>query len=309
MSAMDSSDKKVAIVAETVIGTINATPAFLVLRDESTVGNLTAPFGESPERSNDRMLRSTYKQVHTLPKKISMPFAPDAALDVLLAAALMGTWATNALKNASTIQSFTIEEVFGAPTATPGPWLRSKGVSVDQMSLNFDLNKDGELVFSCMGLTEATDTAAITGATYAAPTQYEPITPIDVVVNSFCGLTPKMQSMAFTLKNNLRQIYNWGSADVAKNGLGSFRVDVQAVFYFESLAQYTALTAGTLGVLDITCGGISGHKYQIVLPNVKISNPQLSDPGNDGDVTLTCSLSALYDTATTAAITIARLVA
>jgi hypothetical protein len=306
---MDSSDKKVAIISEVTPGTTPATPAFLTLREESTTGNLNAPFGESTERSNDRMLRSTFKQLHTLPKKISMPFAPDAALDVLLSALMMNTWATNALKNGSALQAFTLEEVFNAPLASPGPWLRSRGMSVDGLTLQLDNNREGSMTFDCVGMTEATDTAAISGATYAAPTQYEPITPIDVSVNTFFGLTPKMMSLQLTVKNNLRQIYSWGSPDVAKIGLGSFRVNATAVFYFEALAQYTALTAGSLGTLDMTCGGVTGHKYQIVLPNAKISNPQFSDPGNDGDITLTCNLSALYDSGTSAAMTIARAVA
>ena len=150
---MDSSNKKVAFVPEVTPGTTPATPSFLIVRDEMTTGNLNAPFGESPERSNDRMLRSTYKQLHTLPKKISMPFAPDAALEGLFQTFMMGTWSTNVLKNGSALQSGTIEEIFEAPTASPGPWLRSKGMASDQFTLDLTNNKDGEITFSMLGMT------------------------------------------------------------------------------------------------------------------------------------------------------------
>jgi hypothetical protein len=307
---MDSSDKKVALVPEVTQGTIPATPAFLILRDTSTVGGLMAPYSESPERRSDRMLGTTVKGLHTLPKKISMALAPDAALELLMSSALGAPWATNALKNGSALQPFTIEELYGAPLAAPGPYIRSAGMVVDEMDISLATGKEGELTFSCMGMAETSSpTTAITGATYAAPSTYEPITPIDVVVNNFFTLTPKMQSLQMTIKNNLRAIYGWGSADVAKYGLGRFRVDATAVFYFESLAQYTTLSPGTLGVLDLTMGAITAHKYELVLPNCKVSNPQLSDPGNDGDVTLTCTLSAEFDSGTSAAITIARAVA
>lgn len=306
---MDASNKKVSVIAEVTQGTTPATPGFLVLRDTMTTGGLAAPWTESPERRSDRMLGTTVKGLHALTKKISMPLAVDAAVEVLLSSFMCNSWATNVLKNASTIQSITLEEIQEAGGVTPGPWVQSKGCVVDQMGLTLTTGKEGELVFDLLGMTETTGSSSIAGSTYAAPSVYEPITPIDIVVNSFFSLTPKMTSLSFTAKNNLRPGYNWGSPNIYRTGLGAFRVDVQAVFYFDALAQYTAISAGALGTLDITMGADANHKYQLVLPNAKISNPVISDGGNSTDVSLSCTLSALYDSGSGAAMTITRLVA
>lgn len=309
---MDASNKKVALVPEVTQGTIPATPGFLVLRDTMTTGGLIAPWTESPERRNDRMLGTTVKGLRTLGKKITMPFAQDAALDQLFQSFMCGAWTTNTLLNGSALQPFTLEEVHEAPTATPGPWFRSAGCIVDQMAISLATGKEGTCVFDLFGFGETTAAAAIAGATYAAPSTLEPMTPIDIVVNSFFGIVapaPKMMSLQFTAKNNLRRQYNWGSPDIYRTGLGSFRVDVQAQFYFDSLAQYAAISPGALGVLDFTIGSTTLKKYQIVLPNAKISNPALSDGGNSTDVMLSCNLNAEFDAGTSAALKIVRVVA
>ena len=375
---MDASNKKVALVAETTQGTIPASPGFLILRDTMTAGGLVAPWSESPERRNDRMLGTTVKGLRSLSKSITMPFAQDSALDQLIASFMCSSWsavvtgsiatttltvtavtsgtlfvgatlsgtgvtagttitslgtgtggvgtytvsasqtvastaitANNVLKNGSAIQPFTLEEVHEAPTATPGPWIRSAGCLVDQLTLTFATGKEGTLQASLVGMTETTASAALGGATYAAPSTQEPITPIDATVNTFFGLAtpPKMSSLTFTAKNNVRRQYNWGSADIYRTGLGAFRVDVAAQFYFDALSQYTTISPGALGVLDVTFGATTLKKYQLVLPNAKIFNPVLSDGGNSTDVMLSCNISAEYDATTLAAFSIARAVA
>jgi hypothetical protein len=309
---MDASNKKVSIIAETTQGTTPATPTFLVLRDQTTTGGLSAPWGESPERRNDRMLGTTVKQQHQLGKVITMPlFTDEAAVHVLLASFMCGDWATDALINGSKLNPYTVEEVYEAATAAPGPWFWAAGNVVDQLDLSLQNGQPGQWTFTSVGMTETTGAAAITGATYTPPGSDEPVTPIDVTVNSFFGLgtLPKMMNLRLTGKNNIRRGYTWGSPDAYRTGLGSFRVDATVDMYFSSLTEYTTFSPGALGELDITIGSVGGHKLQLILPNCKISNPTLSDGGNDSDVTLSCTLNATYDGTTGAAMKLVRKVA
>ena len=308
---MDASNKKVSIVSEVTQGTIPATPTFLTLRDTRTEGGLAAPWHASPERRNDRMLGTTVKDLRQLAKKITMPLLTnEAAVHQLLASFMCGTWSSNTILNGNALQPFAIEELHEAPTASPGPYVRSAGMVVDQLALNLQTGKEGEFQFDAVGMTETTSAStAIAGSTYTAPGSDEPITPIDITVNTFFGLTNvKMMGIQLTAKNNIRRQYNWGSADIYRTGLGAFRVDAKVDFYFSSLTEYTTISPGALGTLDITMGSVTTHKLQLVLPNCKISNPVLSDGGNDTDVMLSCTLSALYDSGTGAAMKLVRAV-
>ena len=299
---MDASTKKVAIVAETTQGTTPSTPTFLTLRDTRTEGSYDRPYGESPERRNDGMLAALVKMPTKLTRKITLPLCYETSLHTLLASFQCNTWSTNALVNGTALQPFTLEEVQGASLASPGPWMRSVGCTVDGFSLNMPYGKEGEFQFDIIGFSETTASSAIAGATYTAPGTDDPITPIDTVINGLAGLTtPKVQSLQITAKRNIRTNYQWTSADAYRTGLGRYRVDVAVQMYFSALAEYTAIAPGLLSTLDITVGSVSGHKYEIILPNVKFSEPVLSDTGNDGDVILSFKGSALYDSGTGAA--------
>lgn len=307
---MDSALKKVAIVSEATQGTTPATPTFLTVRDVRTEGAYDRPFGESPERRNDGMLAATVKMPTSLARRITLPLAYEVSIHQLLQSFQCAAWSTNNLIIGQTLQPFTLEEVQGASLAAPGPWMRSLGMVVDGFSLNMPYGREGEMVFDCVGLNETTASSAIAGATYTAPGVDDPITPIDTVVNALAGLTtPKLMSLQITAKRNIRRNYQWTSADAYRTGLGRYRVDVAAQIYFSSLAEYTAIAPGALASLDITMGSITTRKYQLVLPNVKWSQPNLSDGGNDGDVMMSFKGTALYDASSGTAMKWVRAVA
>jgi len=300
---MDSSTKKVAIVSEATQGTTPATPTFLTLRDTRTEGAYDRPYGESPERRSDGMLGALVKMPTKLTRKITAPLAYEVSIHQLLQSFMCSTWSSNALLNGVALQPFTLEEVQGASLAAPGPWFRSTGCVVDGFTLNMPYGKEGEFQFDIIGFTETTASSAIAGATYTAPGTDDPITPIDTVITGLAGLTtPKLMSLTVTGKRNIRTNYQWTSADAYRTGLGRIRVDVQAQIYFSALAEYTSIAPGLLSSLDIVLGATTGHKYELILPNVKFSEPTLTDTGNDGDVMLNFKGSALYDSGTGAAI-------
>jgi hypothetical protein len=175
------------------------------------------------------------------------------------------------------------------------PYVWSAGMVVDAMELRLSNGQPGQISFDLIGMTETTGSAAKTMATYADPSDNEVITPADVTMTTFFGLTPKMVDGVIRIANNNRRKYAWGSSAAYGTGLGRFRNPCDFTLYWESLAQYTTLLPGTTGALSMTAGILTTKKYTFDIPNGKISRPRRSDPGNDGDVMLSCHVDAMYD--------------
>jgi hypothetical protein len=304
---MDSALKQVSIVAESAQGTIPSSPAWKVLRDATTEGLNDKPFGESPERRGDRRLAATHKGLDALGMRIAMPFVYDDGVELLFRSLLCSDWSTDVMKDASTLVPLTVEERYENGGTDPYVW--SAGMIVDSLELRLSNGQPGSMIWNLIGMTETTGTAAKSMATYADPSDNEPITPADVTVSTFFGLTPKLIDATIRITNNVRRKYAFGSSAAYGTGLGRFRIPMDFQFYWESLAQYTTLLPGTTGALVMTAGILTTKKYTFNIPNGKISRPQRSDPGNDGDVMLGCHVDALHDESDGCAIEITRAVA
>lgn len=89
---MDSANKQTAIIAEVTQGTTPATPAFLLTRDTRVSGSPQRSASRSPERRADRMAANMTSGLFTFPKVIELPWARDAATDVLWESVLCNGW-------------------------------------------------------------------------------------------------------------------------------------------------------------------------------------------------------------------------
>lgn len=307
---MDSANKQTAVVAEVTQGTTPATPAFKVLRDIRATGTPQRAADRSPERRSDRMAANMFAGLNSYPKSIELPFARDAGSDILLASVMQNAFATNLLKNASTIQPFTLEEKYeGGAT---DPYRRLTGCVGDTLSVAFQPGQPGTLTFGIKALAEAMATTAIASSTYAAPTPaLDPCTTNDIVVTTLFGITtPKVTAFRLDISNNIREQYKFGSADPFGLGLGLFDVRGQVELYFSQAADYsTFMTRQTGAALDITIGATANQKDQIVMNSVDVWMPDLSDPGNSGDHIVTLNFLGRFNTSDNAAIKWSRAVA
>ncbi|MBX9943482.1 MAG: hypothetical protein K2Y40_05330 [Reyranella sp.] len=307
---MDGAQKRVALVVESAQGTTPATPGFLTLRDSRLTGDPVTPRSRSPERSNDRTARATYRGLTTYAKTLEMPLAYDPALHELFSSLFQADYATNVLKNGSTIQPLTLEEKL--ENGATDLYFRSVGAFVESMSLQASNGQPAQLSFGIRHLSHATDSAIISGATYAAPDPGDPpMTPADFLVNNGFGLTaPKVQSLTLNIRNNAYDIFGFGSNEPSENGLGQLDIEGSISLYFKSLAQYTAfLGAGGTEALDITMGSVATNKYQLQIPKCDVWNPQRSDPGPSGPIMLDLTFMGTFSAADSAAIVLTKAVA
>lgn len=307
---MDSANKQTAVIAEVTVGTTPATPTFLVCRDIRVSGQPNRNSTRSPERRADRQAANMVTGLNTFAKSIEFPWVRDNALDVLWQSAFGGTWTANVLKIGSTQNTFTLEEKFeGGAT---DPYVRTTGSQVDSVNINFALGQPGSLSFGMKALAESTATTAIASSNYtAAAPGYDPVSSVDILVNTLFGISSaKVTGLRMTMTNNLRDQHKFGSASPFGIGFGLFDVTGQVDLYLSQLSDYsTFATRQTGAVLDITIGSQANYKDQLVLSEVDVWNPSISDPGATGDHMVTLNFMGRYDSGDASTMKLTRLVA
>lgn len=204
----------------------------------------------------------------------------------------------NAMQDDSVRKSFSLEEKYeGGAT---DPYRRLLGCQADSMSFSWRIGEPGSCNYSIVALDETTATAAIAGATYAAPTPYlDPVTPIDFVVTNLFGITsPKVTEFDLNITNSLRPQYQFGSFKPWGFGLGAFDVQGSVKFYFSQLSDYsTFVTRQTGQTIDVLFGATTLQKDRIQMFNCDVWNPDVDDPGNGGDHTVTLNFMGRYSSA------------
>lgn len=310
---MDSANKQTAVIAEVTMGTTPSSPAFKVLRDSSVSGSPQRGAQRSPERRADRMAANMVSGLASFSKSINLPFTRDSGTDVLLESVLCGAWSTDVLKNASTKKPFTLEEKYEG--GSTDPYRRLAGCLADSLRLSIPLAGGGQpatLSFGIKALAETVATSAIASSTYtAASPGYDPVSSIDIAVNTLFGISsPKVMSLDMTISNSMRDQYAFASASPFGIGLGAFDVQGSVQLYFTLAAEYsTFLTRQTGLTLDLTLGSVTSNKDQIVMNQVDVWNPDITDPGASGDHMVTLNFMGRYKASDSAAIIWTRNVA
>ncbi|MCF8533045.1 MAG: hypothetical protein K9G48_08585 [Reyranella sp.] len=307
---MDGAQKRVALVVETTQGTTPDTPTFLVVRESRFEGDPVTPRQRSPERSNDRTARNTYRGTTTYLKQLECPLVYDNALIELFSSLFQADYSTHVLKNGSTIQPLTFEETL--ENGATDLYFRSKGAFVESMSLQASNGQPGQLSFGVRYLSQETDSAIISGATYTAPAPAgAPMTPADFVVNDAFGVSaPRVQNLTLNIRNNAYDINGFGSNEPLEHGLGQLDIEGSLQLYFKTLLEYTSFVgAGASQALDITMGSVTTNKYRLKIGKADVWNPTRRDPGPSGPILLDLNFMGTYSAADTSAVMLTKAVA
>ena len=305
---MDAALTQNAIVAEVTQGTTPASPAFKLLRDSRITGSPARSSTRSPERRADRMAANMVTGLNSFRKSIELPFARDAATDILWESLLCNAWSTNILRNASTEKAFTLEQTYEA--GANDIRRRLAGCIVDSAAIAFGMDgSPGSLTFNVIGLAETMVTALITLSTYAQPSPgYDPVSAVDITVNNAVSVSsPKVMGLNLNIRNNVREQYAFGSASPWGTGLGMFDIDGTLQVYFNNMTDYsTYMTRQTGLLLDIIIGSQASFRDKIELKNVDVWNPDIDDPGQTGDHMVTLNIMARAFITESSAITLTR---
>lgn len=309
MEFASGSGVRVAAVAETVFGTTPATPSFKTLRTTSGGLRTQKTTGTSNERQADRNVRDEFQLGQDVNGSYDFELT-YGSLDDILAAALMGTWATNTLKNGITPSPFTFEETY--ELGATDVFRRFSGCMVNTLSLAIGARAAVTGSFALLGRMEALAEAIVAGATYAAPST----TPVSTASANVASLAvaaidpaPKVRSLSLQLSNNLRTRPVVGSLYSEEFGAGRFDVSGTLEAYFESKALYEQVLAHGSGALSLIVGNAANSKYRFTLPKIIFGDGNVTAGGNDDDIMVSLPFRAVYDTTEACTLTIERAVA
>jgi hypothetical protein len=290
----DTSQTRLAYIAETTWGTTPATPAFTNARFTGeglspNIDNIT-----SNEIREDRNVTDLIQVGQSSGGTVDFELS-YGAFDDWLESVLYGTWATNVLINGNTENSFTIEKTF--ETGATDQYHRFTGAIASSMSLSAQIDQVVTGSFEFLGKGASTDQAIITGATYTPG----PSNPVINAATNFANLaitgvtSPEVTAINLNVTNNLRTQKVLGSLDARGIGTGRFEVTGDLTAYFENEELFDLYLNGTSADLSFKLGGASSLNYVFDMGTIKFETGEVLAGGNDQDLLAVMTFRALFD--------------
>jgi hypothetical protein len=299
MTIAGGSRAQLAYSAETVWGTTNSTPVFKVLNPTSHSLGLEKEGFQSETIRSDRQINDFRHGARKSSGDIAFEFRKDS-LDDMLEAALMGTWATNALKAGTTRRSFTFERYF----ADIGRYRRSTGCEINGFSLDCPASGIVKGSFSVVGKDDTGAGTAIAGSSYTAD-------PCEIVMDSLSGditvdgaSVAVITSIKFSLENAIENQMVVGQTTKIRGAAGRCNVkgELTAFYSDDTLLDAFDTEAETALVLSLTDGV---DTFTFTFPRIKLNGGK-PEVGGEREISLTIPFQALYDSSTSSNIKIER---
>jgi hypothetical protein len=295
MTIADSSQFRLAHIAESTAGTTPSTPTLLV--DRVTGGGMQTiqDYITSNEIRSDRQVTDRVRVGRRSEGTYNFELS-YGSFDDWMESLFQSTWSTNVLENGVTRKYFTFEETFEC--GATDQYKRFTGVQVNDMSLSISANSIVTGSFGLMGFgTPSLAQAAIASSTYTAANT----NPVLSASNDFASFamtsvtSPKIQALNLNITNNLRNQPVVGDIDPVGQGSGRFEVTGSITMYFENNEAYDLFLANTYTDLSFSVGGASTLKYDVSIPNIKFTSASIEAAGNDTDVPITLDFGAVRD--------------
>lgn len=307
MAVADSSQVRLADVAESTIGTIPSNPTFQIMRYVTSNVRINKQTDVPNEIRADRNVGSIVDVGRAVSGSIDTLLS-YGTFDTWLERLLCSSWATNVLKNGVTAKAGTLEYFF--EQGATDTFVRYRGVRFNTLDLSLRARESVKATWGIMGLGSPTPTTGIlTGATYTAPTTTEVFNAaLNVGSLSFTGITsaPKIRSMNLRINNNIYQNDIVGAYEAYSHGLGRFEVTGSLETYFEDFATYQAILDHSDVNIGFTLTDAANNSYAVSIPKVKLLDGGPEVAGNGRAVMLDVPFQAKYDSSSSASISITR---
>lgn len=274
------------------------------LRYVSETLGLTAASTQSAEITPSRNVSDLIRTTTSVGGDINVEFSYEVFDDFmqgLLQSATGLDGANTEIKNGTTKKYFTIEK--NTPTANGTNYFTQfTDMQVGGMTMNIAQGAVVDGSFTFLGSTEPTNAGTSLDATgyTSAPTFPVFNSLANVSAVTIDGTTAGyVESVNFTITNNLREQRAIGNIAPAGVASGQFVVTGTVRLYFASNALYTKFlndqTFSMSVTLDDLTDTVNGNQYTIRLPKCKFDNVTKNITGNNADVILEGSFQALLD--------------
>lgn len=219
--------------------------------------------------------------------------------DELLAGALFSSWSGSDLRNGTTETSFAIERSH-ADLTTPLYFIYN-GMMVNTLSMSVT---SGQIVtgsFDFIGTSAGLSaTTASNPATLLTATSTTPFNAVGNIGTIYEGGGPMtgvyVQSMNFTLSNNLRGQSAIGYDYFVDIGVGQCSVTGSMSVYFKNSTLYDKLLAGTESSFSFVATDGAANSYTFEFPRIKYSGGGVNASSINTDVMLNLDFTCLNDT-------------
>ena len=297
MAIFNTADTTYAVIAETVPGTVPATPVFAnIPYIPGTMPNYDGTALMSDVRYPNRGVVDMRKVDFKVTGGNKVHFKRDTAVELLLQSALSGVWATNVLTAGKTETSLTIEQC--QTDGTNKLYSRYSGIEVSEFSIDADFNGNIEADFTYVGMTKATATAIVTGATYTGPNIVAPLlTGLDISGLTIAGITsPIATKLSLKVTNDRETQGTFGSAGAVGVGTTSRKITGSITLYRKDFSLETVLIPGGVPAniaMSFNIGSGTGNGYTFSIPCANFEQPQDAEDGSK--VLVTVAFTATVD--------------
>lgn len=307
MSVADGSIVRLAYIAEATINTTPTSPAFQVLRYETSDIRISKTTDIPNEVRADGNVASIVDVGRAVTGSIN-GLLSYGTYDDLIAAALRSTWSTDVLVNGVTHKTFAFEEFY--EQGATDTFIRYNGVRINTWDLEMTARQSVKSNFGIMGIKSPTPTSTIlSGATYTAATTTEVLNAgLNVSALALTGISnsPKIQKMTMRFNSNIYQNDIVGAYEPYSHGLGRAEVTGTISAYFENVDTYNAILNHTTVAIGWTLADAAGNSYAFSIPQAKLLDGGPSKPGNGKAVMVEVPYQAQFDSGIGASIQITR---
>ena len=288
----DTNRVSLYVLPETTWGTTPAAGNFEELRytGESLVFNVET--ASSSQIRSDRNVSDVVRTQASTSGDVQFELS-YGSFDTLLEGLMMGTWATDVLKNGTTLKSFSIEKYFEGLNK----YHTFKGLRVSSMSLDLGAGDmvTGSFAFLGKGIATGTSSAS-TGTPTAANSNsiFNAVDNVTVLKEGGSTYSDKVMSLSLSVENNLRANQSVGSLEATRIGFGQFNVSGSMSVYFQNQGVFDKFVNGTDSSIEFTLSD-GTNSYNVLIPKVEYTAANVTAGGANSDVMAEVEFTAKYD--------------
>jgi hypothetical protein len=299
----DTNRVSLYVLEEATWGTTPASGAFQELRytGESLVYNVET--ASSSQIRSDRNVSDVVRTQASTSGDVQFELS-YGSFDTLLEGLMMSDWASDVLKNGTTLKSYSVEKNFEGL----GKFHTFKGLRVSSMSLDMGAGEmvTGSFAFIGKGITTSTSSAS-TGTPQAANNNsvFNAVNNVTVLKEGGSSYSDKVMSLSLNVENNLRANQAIASLEPTRIGFGQFNVSGSMSVYFQNQGVFDKFVNGTDSSIEFSLSD-GTNDYTVLIPKVEYTAANVTAGGANSDVMAEVEFTAKYDSVNNCTLKISR---
>jgi hypothetical protein len=285
---------RLSYIPEVTFGTTpTASPVYLQIPFNTHSLDLQKTRVQSNMITSDRMPSIDRHGQRSAAGDIVVEMRP-ADYDWLLEGALFSTFSSDIINTGTTVKSFSIQDAALDITQ----FRTFEGVMVNTMAMSMKPDALTMATFGLVGQDMAQSATAPAGGSYTAYSTNEPFDSFSGTISEGGSPIALVNSLDFTLNNNLGATYVLGSNVTPQMEFGMSTLEGSMTVYYQDKALIDKFLAETESSLSIVLDDrVAGKTYTLLMPRIKINGAAVP-VGSPQSRLITVPFVALKDSST-----------